>query len=401
MPLYLADYVGDGTRRDPWRPRGSAQPGWSAIKLGPGGPSAQALLWLPTADPTLGARLLADNKSEVLAQSSRTKIDSGLGVVSDAKATTPRELVESLLLHPPGQKWNPLRPSGGRYEAWLGGERWVDAPAGAPVVRALAGAVAVTRARLTRRHLLTALALGLAWAVVPRRAWAASYASDFAGSESPLSEGGVWSSGADNGDFSDLQKVSGRVRCVSVGSNSAARVMSPSISEDQFGQALFIKTTGGNTCAIGLRMQSGSDESCYLYNAYSTTVSFISEFTASFGETILVDFGAAFGASDVARFTAIGTTLQGYKNGSATINVTDATLAAGQPGIKMHVDGALAEAELDDFLAGDLGYLLAESADCLNAETSDRLITEEATAGVGPCATAAAGAFRTLMGVGQ
>lgn len=33
MPLYLAPYIGLGTARDPCRPRGSDQPGWSSIDL--------------------------------------------------------------------------------------------------------------------------------------------------------------------------------------------------------------------------------------------------------------------------------------------------------------------------------------------------------------------------------
>lgn len=52
---------------------------------------------------------------------------------------------------------------------------------------------------------------------------------------------------------------------------------------------------------------------------------------------------------------------------------------------------------------GSQGYILTESGDCLNAENGDRLITEDASAGVGPCVGAAAAAppQRTMMGVGQ
>lgn len=47
------------------------------------------------------------------------------------------------------------------------------------------------------------------------------------------------------------------------------------------------------------------------------------------------------------------------------------------------------------------GYLLTEVTDCINAETSDRLITEDVSAGTGPCVAAgAATPLRTLQGVG-
>jgi hypothetical protein len=47
------------------------------------------------------------------------------------------------------------------------------------------------------------------------------------------------------------------------------------------------------------------------------------------------------------------------------------------------------------------GYILTEAGDCINAENSDRLITE-AGAGIGPCvAVAATTPQRTLIGVGQ
>ena len=49
------------------------------------------------------------------------------------------------------------------------------------------------------------------------------------------------------------------------------------------------------------------------------------------------------------------------------------------------------------------GYILTEAGDCINAENADRLITEDVSAGVGPCGGAAVVITpqRTLMGVGQ
>ena len=61
MAFYLAPYIGAGTRDDPFRPRGSDQPGWSAIDLRPdpsrldGGGLSACLLFLP--QPSLDSRL--------------------------------------------------------------------------------------------------------------------------------------------------------------------------------------------------------------------------------------------------------------------------------------------------------------------------------------------------------
>ena len=56
---YLAPYVGTGTFADAFRPRGSEQPGWSAIDLRPNGAVATglALMAVPVRDDTIGSYL--------------------------------------------------------------------------------------------------------------------------------------------------------------------------------------------------------------------------------------------------------------------------------------------------------------------------------------------------------
>jgi concanavalin A-like lectin/glucanase superfamily protein len=67
-------------------------------------------------------------------------------------------------------------------------------------------------------------------------------------------------------------------------------------------------------------------------------------------------------------------------------------------GVDMTVHGATFVAHPISGMCGAGGYILTEIADCINAENADRLITEDATAGVGPCAESAR--LRTLQGVG-
>jgi hypothetical protein len=46
------------------------------------------------------------------------------------------------------------------------------------------------------------------------------------------------------------------------------------------------------------------------------------------------------------------------------------------------------------------GYILSEISDCINAENSDRLITEDVSAGIGPCAASTTTPERSKMGAG-
>lgn len=402
MPLYLVDYIGSGTQVDPWRPRGSDQPGWSAIKLGPGGPAARCLLWLPLADPSLAVNRIGDDKLDTLGPAVRARIESILGIVTDGTAVTLRDLLRTLLLRPPGNRWKALQPARGRYEIWLGGERWLDQPIGQSSIPTLVGALAARRVRLTRRQVLLLAGLGLltAW---PRRAWAASYQTPFTTNENPLSEGGMWSTG--EGDGSPHKKASGRCNGTTTGSRDTSR-LTLSVSGDHFGHAEAY-LVANVLVAVGIitRMVGGADESAYVSEAFingSTPGSQIYEWAGAFGTTVLQSGGPGFSTGDVLWMEAIGSTLNLYQNGTLQLTATDTTLTGGSVGIYTFTGGADTGAEIDNFVGGDIGgYLLTEASDCLNAENNDRLIMEEAIAGVGPCGGGAVIVpTRTLLGVG-
>ena len=128
MPFYLAPYIGAGTRDDPFRPRGSDQPGWSAIDLRPdasrldGGGLSACLLYLP--QPSLDSRLdlVALDPADTIGSVLRSTLVSRLKLIDTPLSSRWDDLAMELLLGPPPGGWNALRASmNGSYEIYLGG----------------------------------------------------------------------------------------------------------------------------------------------------------------------------------------------------------------------------------------------------------------------------------------
>lgn len=120
--FYLAPYVGTGTVTDPFTPRGSEQPGWSAIDIRPNGAviSGRALIAVPTADATIGEYLGDDPDGVSIAV--RNLVQSRLGLTLAATRLRPI-LAELLMAHgrEDGTRWRNLKPSRRRkrYEIYL------------------------------------------------------------------------------------------------------------------------------------------------------------------------------------------------------------------------------------------------------------------------------------------
>lgn len=114
MPLYVSDYIGSGTLTDPFRPRGSDQPGWSAIDLRADGGATldgnglkYCLLYLPVADNDPRLYKVADVKGENLTLTIR----AGLAARLNATINYTRfdDIVADLLLRPPTNSWKALQ----------------------------------------------------------------------------------------------------------------------------------------------------------------------------------------------------------------------------------------------------------------------------------------------------
>lgn len=122
MPYYLSEYVGAGTSLDPFRPRGSDQPGWSGIDLRVNDVGS-CLLHLPLPDAHPNLTLFGEDPTEGIGPNTRAAVRNRLGLAR-LDASRLDQLVAELLLTPPANGWKPLLPTRGRYEAYLGGLIW-------------------------------------------------------------------------------------------------------------------------------------------------------------------------------------------------------------------------------------------------------------------------------------
>jgi hypothetical protein len=127
MPYYLSSYIGTGTALDPFRPKGSEQPGWRAIDMRPDGGRTKdgnglnaCLLYLPKHDPSLYQ--LATDKREAVTGTLRTRLFSKLHLDTPFKAF--RDVIADALMLPPSGGWNAIKPARGRFEIWLGDLLW-------------------------------------------------------------------------------------------------------------------------------------------------------------------------------------------------------------------------------------------------------------------------------------
>lgn len=141
MALFLSPYLGSGTREDPFRPRGLDIPGASAIdvrldsRVADGGGIGFAVLWVPSGfpDPS-GTIQIADDYGDPLTAPQRNRLNRELGL-DFSRDTTIQEALETVLFRAdlPGEgTWKSVRPTNGRYEAWLGSgtgkRKWLDVP---------------------------------------------------------------------------------------------------------------------------------------------------------------------------------------------------------------------------------------------------------------------------------
>ncbi|MDP3891934.1 hypothetical protein, partial [Nocardioides sp.] len=92
--LYLAPYVGAGTDNDPFRPRGSEQPGWSAIDLRADSTilAGRALMAVPVRDDTIGIYL--GNAPDATSPTIKSAVESRFGIT--LTATRLRHIIPEL-----------------------------------------------------------------------------------------------------------------------------------------------------------------------------------------------------------------------------------------------------------------------------------------------------------------
>lgn len=159
------------------------------------------------------------------------------------------------------------------------------------------------------------------------------------GTESPLSEGGVWT--ALSAYFQTMRKANGAgVNSAVLGNDCAARYTGVTFSADHFSQiTLAVVPTGGQLIFHYCMVRMNSTAGCYLLTTAADVGNNILQFYSlsnsgtytQIGANITL--GANFAINDVMRLEIAGTTLTVKYNGTTVRTATDATFSTGQPGV--------------------------------------------------------------------
>jgi hypothetical protein len=166
----------------------------------------------------------------------------------------------------------------------------------------------------------------------------ATASTTFDGSEDPLSEGGVWTSGP--GSFDAAKKLSGEFAASASTSEACARYVGTSFSGAQYSKATCVSppASGDRTLNLMTRIASNTDGDCYYaYFDYDNAAEAGMFRIDDTGSLSFNQLGAALNisctAGDTFELRSNGSTHETYKNGSLIASRTDATYTTGQPGI--------------------------------------------------------------------
>ena len=161
----------------------------------------------------------------------------------------------------------------------------------------------------------------------------ATASSTFAGSENPLSEGGVWVSGI--GASLDVQKSAGVAIGTSAVDFGCGKYVGAAFGADQFSEVV-VSAAVSVSCGPVVRIQAAS-AACYLMN-WDGGTSVIKIFRVTDGGSLgFVQLGGNISivapqAGDRFRLVARGQQLEAYINGALIGARIDANLATGAPG---------------------------------------------------------------------
>lgn len=327
MPIYLSEYIGSGTQADPFRPRGSDQPGWAAIDLRPDGGGTldgnglnRCFLHLPTHDNDPRLYQLAAAKGE----DTTLTIRAGLAARLNATITYTRidDLIAELMLRPPARAWKPLRDRPTQQLAvHLGG---LLSPR--PAVRTLA-----------------AQAYNETWSTADN----ASLTSDL-----------TWTEYLGTG----LALVSNRCQVAGVVSQGEARAEHALDTDDLLVRmTLNAWTHPGGSLALGVlgRKDTSATQTHYSYtcqeNVAGGSYHRLAKWISTAETTLGSDDPTDFAAGELLELSIIGSSITGVRNGTISVGpVTDTAIASGRyAGVRGYSDHASGVANGDNWSAQD------------------------------------------------
>lgn len=165
----------------------------------------------------------------------------------------------------------------------------------------------------------------------------ASASSTFAGTESPLSEGGVWA--VPSAYWQTTSKATG-LKAVTLSADSAARYVGTTFTADHWSELTIAAVpTGGQLFFQYAMVRMNATAACYqLATAFDVGANIIQVWKIDNAGAYTqigtdITLGANIAANDVMRLECVGTTINAKYNGSLVRTATDSTLTTGVPAV--------------------------------------------------------------------
>lgn len=323
--FYLGSYVGTGAGLDPFRPRGSDQPGWSAIDLRPDGSlvTGRCLVAVPVRDDTIGD-YLGDDLARAIPAPIKRRLENALGItLSDS--TIRGAVAEILMVHgrTDGTRWKPLRPerTTRRYRIYLGGVLF-DVPV-------IAGGVSISENWNCADS--ASLTCQLTW-------------TEFLGTQ--------W------------EILTNQARCLTDGNNPrSARADSDLATDDQECQLTVVDYAPGGVpgdyILAGPTCRKDATATVTFYSFWGGPGTGQSHALSKHVDSVRTDMQTQADVpldGDVLRVTADGSTIKGFRNGVEKTSVTDVSIVDNlRCGIWAQGLGIASEVSCDTWSAADLG----------------------------------------------
>lgn len=165
----------------------------------------------------------------------------------------------------------------------------------------------------------------------------ATASSTFTGTESPLSEGGVWA--VPSAYWQTTSKANG-LKAVTLSADSAARYVGTTFTADHWSELTVAAVpTGGQLFFQYAMARMNATAACYqLSTAFDVGANVIQLWKIDNAGNYTqigadITLGASIAANDVMRIECVGTTINAKYNGSLVRTATDSTLATGGPAV--------------------------------------------------------------------
>lgn len=190
----------------------------------------------------------------------------------------------------------------------------------------------------------------------------ATASTTFAGSENPLSEGGVWVT--PTGVSSTVQKVAGAARATAVGADALARYVGTTFGSNQYSKTVIINVANADGDPV-TRLASNTDGDCYgiaADAAPSVSIFRIDDNGATLTfNTLGATFTLTVADTDTLALQSVGNSHVLRYNDRWILQRTDATYSGGQPGIDCwYAAGALDGCT--DWEGGDVTYPVIDTS---------------------------------------